>query len=328
MRYRPLGRTGLTVSEIGFGCGSQGGLMVRGERKDQLEAATRAIESGINYFDTAASYGDGESERNLGEVLRELKADVYVGTKASVRTAAVDDIKGALIRSVEGSLGRLGRDSVDLIQLHSRISEERRPASGSLSAEDVVEEAVDAFEALRTQGKTRFYGITGMGETAAVHRVIGAGAVYTVQTVYNLLNPSAGRPVLSGFYAQDFGGLLRLAAESGTGTIVIRALAAGALSGAAERHPVAGSGPPMGSSAEYGQDVEKAALFRFLVDEGFASDRVEAALRFVLSNPDVSIALVGFSSVEQVEQAVRSTEKGPLPPEVEGRLHQVWASWT
>ena len=89
MKYRNLGKTGLKVSELGFGCGSIGGLMVRGERKDQLRVVTRAIESGINYFDTARIYGDGQSETNLGQVLKELKSDVVVGTKVQQLEQAV-----------------------------------------------------------------------------------------------------------------------------------------------------------------------------------------------------------------------------------------------
>ena len=81
MDYRPLGNTGIDVSEIGFGCGNVGGLMIRGEHGAQVQAVARAMELGINYFDTAPSYGDGQSETNLGRVLKELSADVYVGTK-------------------------------------------------------------------------------------------------------------------------------------------------------------------------------------------------------------------------------------------------------
>ena len=76
MKYRPLGRTGLNVSEIGFGCGNVGGLMIRGEHQDQVKAAARAMELGINYFDTASSYGDGVSETTPGKVLNELRSDV------------------------------------------------------------------------------------------------------------------------------------------------------------------------------------------------------------------------------------------------------------
>ena len=79
MNYRTLGRTGLRVSEIGFGCGNVGGLMIRGEHPDQVKAVARAMELGINYFDTASQYGAGQSESNLGRVLNELNAQVYVG---------------------------------------------------------------------------------------------------------------------------------------------------------------------------------------------------------------------------------------------------------
>src|SRR5580692_254263 len=84
METRTLGRTGLEVSVLGFGCGAVGGLMVRGSPGDQERAVARAIELGINYFDTAAMYGNGESERNLGRVIKSLKPDIVVGTKVRV----------------------------------------------------------------------------------------------------------------------------------------------------------------------------------------------------------------------------------------------------
>src|SRR5215510_12117650 len=74
MEYRELGRTGLRVSMLGFGCGNVGGLIIRGAHQDRVRAVARAMEAGINYFDTAPSYGDGQSEQNLGQVLRELRA--------------------------------------------------------------------------------------------------------------------------------------------------------------------------------------------------------------------------------------------------------------
>ena len=121
MKYRNLGKTGLKVSELGFGCGSIGGLMVRGDRKDQLRVVERTIESGINYFDTARIYGDGQSETNLGQVLKELKPDVVIGTKVQLTAGDMERIEEATIESVEGSLKRLGLECVDLIQLHNQV---------------------------------------------------------------------------------------------------------------------------------------------------------------------------------------------------------------
>ncbi|MBW8270409.1 aldo/keto reductase, partial [Caldovatus sp. SYSU G05006] len=109
MEQRRLGRTGLMVSVLGYGCGAVGGLMVRGTPAEQERAIARAIEGGINYFDTAAAYGDGESERNLGRVLKALGAkDVFVGTKVRVAPAQRGRIGEAVAASLEASLRRLG----------------------------------------------------------------------------------------------------------------------------------------------------------------------------------------------------------------------------
>src|SRR5258706_3495404 len=102
MERRRLGRSGLQLSVLGFGCGSNGGLMVRGERSEQERGVARAIELGITYFDTAPSYGDGESERNLGRVLRQLKPDVLVGTKVRVPKEATR-LAAGITESLEGS---------------------------------------------------------------------------------------------------------------------------------------------------------------------------------------------------------------------------------
>src|SRR5207247_7254838 len=89
MEMRTFGRTGLRISILGFGCGAVGGLMVRGEAADQERAVARALEAGVNYFDTAVQYGNGESEKNLGRALRKLKPEgAIVGTK--VRTPAAE----------------------------------------------------------------------------------------------------------------------------------------------------------------------------------------------------------------------------------------------
>ncbi len=327
MEYRPLGQTGLLVSEIGFGCGNVGGLMIRGEHSDQVRAVARAMDLGINYFDTASSYGNGQSETNLGRVLKELAADVYVGTKFRVTTHEPGQIKGNVIASVEESLARLQREQVDLIQMHNHVASvgER----GSVSPEETLSEVVEALQELRNQGKVRFWGMTAVGETDALHRVIGSGALNTIQSVYNLVNPSAGNAVPDGFDMPDYGNQIGLASDQGMGVLVIRVLAAGALSGEDARHPVAvPSVAPNGSGRDYSQDQARAEGFRFLVQEGHAGSLVEASLRFALSNPGVSSVLVGYSSMEHLEQAVQFAGNGPLPPEALAQLPEVWAGFT
>lgn len=328
MNYKTLGRTGLSVSEIGFGCGNVGGLMIRGEHADQVKAVARAMELGINYFDTASQYGAGQSETNLGRVLNELNAQVYVGTKYRLETEDGADIKGGVIRSVDASLARMAREQVDLIQLHNRVSPQRDLAGGTLSVEDVLGEVVEATEMLRAQGKVRFWGLTGVGVTESLHRVVDSGALYSVQTVYNLLNASAGADVAPGFDMPDYKRLIDRANAAGMGVVVIRVLAAGALSGVAERDTVAvPSVAPIGSGRDYQQDLDRSAGFRFMVSEGFADDLVEASIRFALSNPGVSTVLVGYSNMDHLEQSVRFADKGPLPSEALDRLPQVWSQF-
>jgi aryl-alcohol dehydrogenase-like predicted oxidoreductase len=137
MEKRKLGRTGLDVSLLGFGCGAVGGLMVKGAAADQERAVARAIELGINYFDTAQMYGNGESERNLGRVLKSLKPDVYVGTKVRLPPTERGRIGAAIAASLEASLKRLDRDSVDLFQFHNAIV-------GSTSGGDFGADAVSS----------------------------------------------------------------------------------------------------------------------------------------------------------------------------------------
>ena len=328
MNYRKFGNTGIEVSEIGFGCGDVGGLMVRGEHADQVRAVARAMELGINYFDTASRYGGGQSETNLGQVLKELSAEVYVGTKYSLGEADPNDLKAGVIQSVEASLKRLGREQVDLIQLHDRISSQTDVSVRAITVSDVLGEVREALEVLKSQGKVRFYGMTGVGESKAIHEVVASGLVSTVQTVYNLINASAGAAAPAGFDMPDYDRLIDLSAEKNVGVIVIRVLAAGALTGTSVRHPVAvQTVAPIGSGRDFQQDESRARQFAFIVNEGFASDMPEASIRFALSNPGVSTVLVGYSDLEHLEKSVQYAAKGPLPAEALARLPQAWSTF-
>ena len=327
MDYRQLGRTGLEVSALGFGCGAVGGLLIKGERKEMLRAVARAVELGVTYFDTARSYGDGVSETNLGLVLEELRPDVVVGTKVQLAAGDMDDIERAIVDSAEGSLRRLRRERVDLFQLHNPVAARRKPERAWAGVDDLGP-AVQAFQKLQQQGKIRHWGLNGLGETEALHTIVSGVPAQSIQCCFNLLDPSAGLPVPQGFPHQDYRRLIDAAAAQQYGVIAIRVLAGGALSGTGDRHSnAAQSVDPIGTGQSFAEDVRRANQLRFLVEDGHAGSLVEAAIRFAAGKAEVSTALVGISDLGQLEQAVASINKGPLPAEALARLEQVWAGW-
>src|SRR3954470_20024492 len=224
MQLRVFGRTGMQLSVLGFGCGAVGGLMVRGDAADQERTIARAIAAGVNYFDTAVQYGDGESEKNLGRVLQQLKpANVAVGTKVRLPAGASGGMTDAVRASLEGSLARLRLERVDIFHLHNTIT--GTGGGAALSVRQVLDELVPAFERLRAQGKIRFLGMTAIGDTAALHQVIDARAFESAQVVYNMLNPTAAEALPKNYPAQDYARLFDHTKSAGVGVVGIRVLA-------------------------------------------------------------------------------------------------------
>ncbi|MBR2814870.1 MAG: aldo/keto reductase [Reyranella sp.] len=320
MEKRRLGRTGLEVSVLGYGAGAVGGLFTKGAAADQERALARAIAAGVNYIDTAPLYGNGESERNLGRVLKALRPDIVLGTKVRLGAEHRGDIAGAVARSLDESLARLGRDHVDLFQLHNPLA--ATDAGDQLAIDLALEQVAPALDRLRRAGKTRFVGFSGVGEPTALLRAVDSKLFDTVQVVYNALNPSAGGPMPAGAPGLDYGGLLDRARAANMGTIVIRALAGGALSGTAERHPLAMQQvAPIGSAPDFTTDVVRAKRLEPLVREGVAGSLAELGERFVISHPAVSTMLIGYSTLDHLETAIAAVEKGPLPDAVLDRLY-------
>ncbi len=320
METRVYGRTGMTISILGFGCGAVGGLMVRGAAADQEKAIGRALDAGINYFDTAVQYGNGASETNLGRTMKTLKpSGVFVGTKVRLPAADFGRIAAAVTESLDGSLARLQMDHVDIFHLHNAIT-----VSGggdTLSADQVLNEVVPAFETLRKAGKTRFLGITAVGETAALLRVIDAKKFDSAQVSYNMLNPSAGEALPAGYPAQDYGRMFDHTRDAGVGVVGIRVIAGGALSGSGQRHPIASPPPePIGTASSYDADLARARRLTPLVTEGFAASLPEAAIRFAITHPAMGTILVGMATVDEFDGALAAVRKGPLPAAALARL--------
>ena len=312
MEMRDFGRTGMRFSILGFGCGAVGGLMVRGDARDREKAIGKALDAGINYFDTAVQYGDGLSETHLGQALAALKPkQAYVGTKVRIPSGSFGQIARTATESLDASLKRLGMDHVDIFHLHNPISV--NGGGESLSTQQVLNEVVPAFESLQKAGKTRFIGITAVGDTDALHAAIDSGKFQSAQVSYNMLNPSAGADLPAGYPAQDYRRLFERTQAAGVGVVGIRVLAGGALSGVAERHPIASPPPaPIGSALDFGTDLQRAQRLAPLVTEGYAGSLAEAATRFAIGHKAMGSILVGMATIAEFEASLAAVLKGPL----------------
>lgn len=325
MQYRTIGKTGLRVSEIGFGCGNNAVLMVKAPHEDQVKAVRHALDAGINFFDTAFAYGLGKSEENLGKILSELGAQPVISTKIRLEPDAIGDVKAATIRAVEAGLARLNRDRVDFVQLHTRVTLDRGIAKRfSLSPKDVLgpNGVIDGFKSMRDRGKVGFFGFSGLGDPKALHELVDSGEFHGFQCYYNLLNPSAGQPVPKNFSALDYGEILDRAAAQGMGAFVIRILAAGALTSDPSTGG-GGSGQTLSPGSDYPLDLQRAEKVKASL--GVAGKNLtQAAIRFGLMNEKVSTVLVGFSNTTHIDDAVACSGAPPLSDEQIKKIKMLW----
>ncbi len=328
MKYRLLGKTGVKISELVFGGGAVGGILINPDDETKRAAVRKALAGGVNWIDTAASYGNGRSEESLGWLLKEPlpagpggEGQPHLSTKFRVEPGA-GDIPGQIERSMHESLRRLKRGSVDLFQLHNPVLVERgghgtlTPAQ-AVSLTDVLapQGVVEGLRRLQDQKLTRFVGFTALGETAALHRLAESGEFDSAQVYHNLLNPSAGRPAPRGSSAQDYDDLIGKCAQHGVGVLNIRVLAAGVIAGDKRTGREVFMSP--GSDAE--SDAQRAAQARAAVGQGQGT-MAQAAVRYALSNPHISGVLVGFSTLGHIDEALAAIEMGPLGAGVLSRL--------
>jgi L-galactose dehydrogenase/L-glyceraldehyde 3-phosphate reductase len=302
MEYRVLGSTGIRVSAIAFGAGPVPATMTSDDPTAQVAVVARAIERGVNWFDTAAGYGAGKSESALGYALRELGARdrVHVATKVRLAENDLSDIGAAVRKSVSDSLSRLGLSRVTLLQLHNSITARRGDEPTSLTPADVLGPVLDAFERLKSDGVVGHIGLTGIGQRQAMRQVIRSGRFQTLQIPYNLVNPSAGREMPASFDETNYGNVMADCAEMRMGVFAIRVLAGGALAG----------NPPSAHTLKtpffpldlYQRDAQRAAQLSSQLQPGTSLKL--AAIRFALQHPAVSAAIIGFSEPAQVNEAV------------------------
>lgn len=304
MLYRSLGRTGISVSALAFGAGPVSGLMTG----DSIEAATevlaRAVAGGVNWIDTAAGYGQGRSEEMVGEAWRRLPdpESVHIATKVRVQWSGEADLRPQVVASVRDSLRRLGRPRVTLLQIHNSITAGRNDEPTSLTPEDVLgpRGVAAAAEDLRAAGLIDHLGLTGIGQPASLRQAIDSGRFDTIQVPFHLLNPSALLPVPPDFAETDYGGIIRDAAARGMGVFAIRVFAAGALLDAPPSPHTHKT--PFFPLSLYERD--RAAARQLADSQDPRATPAERALRFVLDQPEISSAIVGFGNVTQVDEAL------------------------
>ncbi|HEX2827450.1 MAG TPA: aldo/keto reductase [Burkholderiales bacterium] len=321
MNKRRFGRPGLEVSEVIFGAGAVGGIMVFPDDAVKREALRRAFQGGINWVDTAAQYGNGKSEEALGRLLPEMETTPYLSTKFGLPVDNLHDIPKQIEESLTASLARLKRSSVDLLQLHNRIGS--TPGGRVLTVEQVLGKngVAEGLERLREKGLIRHMGITAIGEAPCVREVIASRRFDSAQVYYNLLNPSAGRSMPRSWTGENMSGIIDACRANGVAVMAIRIFAAGVIA-SVER---TGRESVLIKDTSIAEDERKARAVFDAIGEGYGT-RAQVALRFVLTNPDVSCAIIGSAELHHVDEALAAAEMGPLPPEVMARLDALYAT--
>lgn len=300
MRYRPLGKTGLTVSEIGFGCASWWGKL-QFEAAKAVALVHAAIEGGVTFFDTGSSYSGGEAEARLGQALagRDVSG-LVIATKAGTfrhgSRMRRDFSPAAVVASAERSLQALGVEQLGLLQLHG-------PAASELN-----DDLLGALESLKARGLVRALGVNSF-DPAVIEAVTGIPAFGTVMVDYNVLRPER-EPVIA------------RAAAAGKGVLAGMALGMGHIGLRIARV----RGPQDVWYAARGlirhrAEVARGARMGFLngLDEMTGP---QAALAFVLGNPDVSCAVIGTTRMAHLHENLAASGL-ELPPGVEQRIRSV-----
>lgn len=305
MAYRILGRTGLCVSRIAFGAGPVSGLMTGQDYDRQQAVIEEVVRVGINWIDTAAGYGAGESERNLGRCLQggSRASEVQIATKVRVDRTRSEAFADQIERSIEESLKRLGRSHVTLLQLHNGMTLQGDSEPFSVTPAEILGGGgiAGALLRLRTSGVVKAIGLTGTGEPVAIREVIRSGIFDTIQIPYNLLNPSAGTEVLEYPVDRNYGNVLQESTEQQMGGFAIRVFAGGALLGnSPSAHTLK---TPFFPLSLYENDL---SLSREIRRDLSKNEMAQESIRFSLAHPAIHSAIVGFATPGEVRNAVDS----------------------
>ena len=281
MQYQQLGRSELNISRIGLGCMS----LSASKEKESIAIIHRALDLGINYFDTADLYEKGLNEALLGKALRSKRQGKVVATKVGNKWRPDgsgwdwNPDKQYILKCAEASLARLETDCIDLYQLHG----------GTI--DDPIDDVIDAFEQLQSQGKIRYYGISSIRPNV-IREYVKRSKIVSVMTQYSLADR---RPEES---------TLDLLQQSNIGVLARGALAQGLLVGKPAKEYLGHTETEIAGAAQQLQGVAVTT-----------HTAAQTAVQFVLQHPAITSAVVGISRVQQLNEIAATTEKGTLAQE-------------
>jgi aryl-alcohol dehydrogenase-like predicted oxidoreductase len=284
MQYQLLGKSSLNISRIGFGC-----MSLKPHQQDIPWLINKAIDNGINYFDTADLYDKGLNEIALGKALKEKRNEVIIATKGGNEWKADGSrwnwnaSKEYIIKAAEESLKRLQTDHIDLYQLHG----------GTI--DDPIDETIEAFELLKQQGKIRYYGISSIRPNV-IREYIKRSNMVSVMMQYSLLDR---RPEET---------CLQLLQQNNIGVLARGTVATGLLVGKAPK-------PYLNYTEEQVATAAKKIKSFALQDNESA-----VAIRFVLQHPAITSAIIGIRTAKQLEEAIDAINKEPLGLEIIDQL--------
>jgi len=315
MNYRPLGRTGWTVSEVSFGAWAIGGAWGHVSETDALAALRKAVDSGVNFIDTADVYGDGRSERLVAQLKKDRKGEIVVATKAGRRLPrqTVEGYSRANLTGwIEDSLRNLSTEALDLLQLHCPPTE--------LYYRPEVFAILDDFV---KAGKIRYYGVS-VEKVEEALKAIEFPNVQTVQIIFNCFRQRPSDLFFDRAKRKKVGILARVPLASGLLTGKLRSNSSFAVDDHRNfnRHGEAFDVGETFSGVDYNLGLEAAEEIRRLLPEGVSMSQF--ALRWILMFDAVSCAIPGGKRPEQVAENCRASDLPPLTPEALAGVQRVY----
>jgi len=307
MQQRILGKTGFQVSSITLGGGGIGMVWGPTTEEECVETVKQAVACGINIIDVAPVYGRGKAEEIMGKAWPELTPKPLIATKVFVMPDERRDLAGAVRRSLEGSLKRMGLGQVDVFQLHNQIEPQEPVSPRRLTLREVTGPGgvLETMQRLKEEGLVRSLGFTGIARHDVVREVFADGRLDTVQLVTNILCSEGEMGAPGDALFRNHLEMMRLAQEAGFGVFGIRPFAAGSLTAAVDR--------ALPADHAVARDFTLAHQHLGFLTAETSSSLALAAMRYALSLPGVSTVVTGAKNRSELAEAVAAAEAGPLP---------------